>query len=84
MLLAGQFLLIIIVENSTWNGLLTGKNSCTRIDKNSDPFIRALPDSYLLIFIVERAPHFQARILIGIVNDDVIAVSSYVHCAEEL
>ena len=40
--------------------------------------------SYLLIRIVERAPHLKAGVLVGIVNDDVIAVPSDVHCTEEL
>ena len=40
--------------------------------------------SYLLILIVEGAPHLKAGVLVGIMYDDVVAVPSDVHCTEEL
>lgn len=36
--------------------------------------------TYILIVVGERASDLQAGILVGIVNDDVVAVTSDVHC----
>ena len=39
--------------------------------------------SYLFILVIERAPDLQTRVLVGIMDDDVIAISSDVHGRKE-
>ena len=39
--------------------------------------------SYLFIFIVKRAPHLKAGVLVGIMYVNVVAIPSDVHCTEK-
>ena len=45
---------------------------------------KALLWPYLLIFIAEWPPDLNTRVLVGIMDDDMIAISSDIHCREEV